>query len=92
MAIALSGMPSNFAVSGLSQKHDAAGAADVLDAARAVAAAARQHDGDAALAGVLRERAEEMIDRQREAVARDRGRSGAAVRSGMIISFFGGSR
>ena len=46
--------------------HQAAGVVDVADAARAVAAAARQHDRDRARAAVLRERAEEHVDRQRQ--------------------------
>ena len=51
-------------------EHDAAGLADLLDAARAVAAAARQHHRDRALADVLRQRSEEQVDRQRQPVAR----------------------
>jgi len=43
---------------------------DILDAARAVAAAARQHDGDRTFAGVLSQRSEEMIDRKRQPVPR----------------------
>ncbi len=46
--------------------HQAAGVVDVADAARAVAAAAREHDGDGAAAAVLGERAEEHVDGQRQ--------------------------
>ena len=49
---------------------EAPGPADVLDAPRPVAAGARQDDGDRAVPHVLRQRAEEMIDRQRQAVPR----------------------
>jgi len=48
----------------------AAGAADLLDPPRAVAAAARQHDGDGALGDVVRQRAEEQIDRHGQPVPR----------------------
>ena len=48
-------------------KDDAARLADLLNAARSVAAAARQHDGDRARADVLRQRSEEQIDWQRQA-------------------------
>ena len=47
-------------------EHQPAGALDLDHAARAVAAAARQHDRDGLLADVLRQRAEERVDRQGE--------------------------
>ncbi|HXH25047.1 MAG TPA: hypothetical protein VNI78_07350 [Vicinamibacterales bacterium] len=49
---------------------DTAGLADLLDPARPVTAATRQHDGDGAVARVLGQRREEDVDRQRQARAR----------------------
>jgi hypothetical protein len=48
--------------------HGAAGAADFLHAARAVAAAAGEHHRDRPAAHVLRQGSEEQVDRQRQSV------------------------
>ncbi len=49
-------------------EHEPPGLVHGADAARAVAAAAREHDGDRALPAVLRERAEEDVDGELELV------------------------